>query len=95
MVKRAAVEGSPLMTAEERVQEAVQRVVQGREFTVEQAKWIDYIRQHLVANLSIDAEDFDNVPVLANRGGLGRANGVFEGRLEELLDELNAEMVAA
>ncbi len=95
MVKRAAVEGSPLMTAEERVHEAVQRVVAGREFTVEQAKWIDHIRQHLVANLSIDVDDFDNVPVLANRGGLGRANKVFEGRLEELLDEFNAEVVAA
>ncbi len=94
MVKRAAAEASPLMTADERVQEAVQRVVAGREFTVEQAKWIDYIRQHLVANLSIDANDFDNVPVLANRGGLGRANKVFGGGLEELLEELNAEVAA-
>jgi type I restriction enzyme R subunit len=94
MVKRAARESSPLMTAEERVHEAVERVVAGREFTVEQAKWIDYVRQHLVANLSIDIDDFDNVPVLANRGGLGRARKVFEGRLEELLEELNAEVAA-
>jgi type I restriction enzyme R subunit len=94
MVKQAVVEESRLMTAEERVQKAVQRVVAGREFTMEQAKWIDYIRQHLMANLSIDANDFDNVPVLANRGGLGRANNVFEGQLEELLDELNAEVAA-
>ncbi|MEX0753951.1 MAG: DEAD/DEAH box helicase family protein [Actinomycetota bacterium] len=92
MVKRAVLEASPLLTADERVQEAVQRVVAGREFTVEQAKWIDYIRQHLVANLSIGADDFDNIPVLANRGGLGRANKVFEGRLEELLEEFNTEV---
>ena len=95
MVKRAALEASPLMTAEQRVQEAIERVVAGREFSVEQAKWLDYIRQHLVANLSIEADDFDNVPVLANRGGLGRANRVFAGTLEELLYELNAELVAA
>jgi len=94
MVKKVAVEGSRLMTADERVQEAVQQVVARRELTVEQAKWIDYIRQHLVANLSIDADDFDSVPVLANRGGLGRARKVFEGKLEELLKEFNSEVAA-
>jgi type I restriction enzyme R subunit len=94
MVKRAARESSPLMTAEERVHEAVERMVAGREFTVEQAKWIDYVRQHLVANLSIDVDDFDNVPVLANRGGLGQARRVFEDGLEKLLGELNAEVAA-
>jgi type I restriction enzyme R subunit len=95
MVKRAAVESSPLLTAEERVSEAVKQVVAGRELNTEQAKWIEYIRQHLVANLSIDQEDFNEVPVLANRGGFGRAKKVFEGQLEELIANLNKELVAA
>ena len=59
MVKRAALDTSPLYTAEERVNQAVDRVTAGRQLTDEQAKWMDYIRQHLVANLSIDREDFD------------------------------------
>jgi type I restriction enzyme R subunit len=95
MVKRAVVDTSPLYTAEERVNKAIESVTLGRELTDEQVKWIDYIRQHLVANLSIDREDFENVPVLLNRGGWGRANRVFDGDLADLLEELNKELVAA
>ena len=84
-----------LLTAEERVAAAIANVATGRDFSVEQAKWLDYIRQHLIANLSIDREDFDTVPVLSNRGGWGRANKVFEGALADLLDALNKELVAA
>jgi type I restriction enzyme R subunit len=95
MVKCAALEASPLYTAAERVDQAVGRVITGRQLTDEQAKWIEYIRQHLVANLSIDRDDFENVPVLLNRGGWGRANKVFDGELSDLLEELNRELVAA
>ena len=94
MVKRAALETSPLYTAEERVNHAIDHVTDGRQLTDDQAKWLDYIRQHLVANLSIDRDDFDNVPVLSNRGGWRRANRVFDGALAELVEELNRELVA-
>lgn len=95
MVKRAANEATPLMTAEERVNAAVKQVVVGRDLTEEQMKWMDYIRQHLVQNLSIEREDFDHVPVLSDRGGWGRADQTFDGQLAELLGELNRELVAA
>ncbi len=95
MVKRAALETSPLYTADERVNQAVDHVTAGRQLTDEQAKWVDHIRQHLVANLSIDRDDFENVPVLLNRGGWGRANRVFDGELADLLRDLNRELVAA
>jgi type I restriction enzyme R subunit len=95
MVKRAAIESSPLLTAEERVTQAVERVTRNRELTVDQVKWLEYIHQHLVANLSIEVDDFNDVPVLANRGGWGAANKVFDGELTQLLEELNEELVAA
>jgi type I restriction enzyme, R subunit len=95
MVKRAALDASPLYTAEERVDQAIEQVTGGRELTDEQAKWVEYIRQHLVANLSIDRDDFENVPVLLNRGGWARADKVFDGDLVDLLDDLNRELVAA
>jgi type I restriction enzyme, R subunit len=95
MVKRAALDTSPLLTAEERVNEAVDRVVAGRELTDAQVKWMEYIRQHLVQNLSIEREDFEAIPVLSDHGGWGRANRVFEGQLSELLEDLNKELVAA
>jgi type I restriction enzyme R subunit len=51
MVKNAALDTSPLYTAEERVDQAVQRVVAGRDLNDEQARWMQYIRDHLVKNL--------------------------------------------
>lgn len=95
MVKRAALDTSPLYTAEERVNQAVESVTAGRRLTDDQSKWVEHIRQHLVANLSIDREDFENVPVLLNRGGWGRANRVFDGELADLLEDFNRELVAA
>jgi type I restriction enzyme R subunit len=95
MVKRAALDTSPLYTAEERVGQAVERVTAGRGLTDDQAKWMEYIRQHLVANLSIDRDDFDNVPVLLNRGGWGKADRIFDGDLADILEDLNRELVAA
>jgi type I restriction enzyme R subunit len=95
MVKNIAIDTSPLYTAEERVDLAVERVVAERELTDEQAKWMRHIRDHLVQNLSIDREDFDLVPVLSSRGGWRKADRVFDRHLEELLDDLNEELVAA
>jgi type I restriction enzyme, R subunit len=95
MVKRAGLDTSPLLTAEERVNAAVDRVVAGRQLSEAQAKWMEYIRQHLIQNLSIEREDFEAIPVLSDHGGWGRANRVFEGQLSELLEELNKELVAA
>jgi type I restriction enzyme R subunit len=95
MVKRAAENSSSLYNAEERVQRAMDRVISRLSLTDDQAKWMDYIRGHLTANLSIDRDDFENVPVLSNRGGWGRANQVFDGKLAVVIADLNRELVAA
>ena len=95
MVKRAASETSTLFTAEERVNAAIAAVSAGRHLTGEKAQWMEYIRQHLIQNLSIEPGDFDIIPVLADRGGWGKANRTFDGHLAQLLDDLNKELVAA
>jgi type I restriction enzyme R subunit len=94
MVKHAASAQEPLLTAAERVDRAVTRLTQGRTFTTEQTQWLARIREHLVANLTVDQEDFDNVPVLQLAGGWGRANRVFQGTLAELLKECNEGIAA-
>jgi type I restriction enzyme R subunit len=95
MVKHAAAASSPLLTAEERVNNAVDQVITGRDLTADERRWMEYIRRHLVENLSIDRDDFENVPVLSDQGGWGRANRVFGGQLEQLVADLNRELVAA
>jgi type I restriction enzyme R subunit len=94
MVKHAADEDQPLFTAAERVDRAFAKLTAGRTFTAEQQQWLDRIRQHLVANLSIDRDDFDGIPVFVNAGGWGRANKAFDGRLADVLKQIN-EAVAA
>ncbi|WP_318202663.1 DEAD/DEAH box helicase family protein [Streptomyces sp. SCL15-4] len=93
MVKRAARDDAPLLTAQERVASAVAKVTGGRTLTPEQRQWMDYIEQHLVENLSIDREDFDLIPILSAPGGWRRARRVFDD-LSELLEHLNEELAA-
>jgi type I restriction enzyme, R subunit len=95
MVKHAAADSSPLLTAEERVNAAVGKVTEGRNLTPAEQRWMEYIRLHLVQNLSIDREDFEAMPILASHGGWGRANRVFDGHLDQVVADLNRELVAA
>jgi len=95
MVRHAADEQAPLLTAVERVEQAFVKVTAGKTFTADQQKWIDRIRQHLVENLSIDRDDFEGIPVFADFGGWGVARKAFgEEKLDDLLHQLN-EAIAA
>lgn len=94
MVKHAVREEEVLTTAEERVARALGKLSFGKALTEPQTKWLDRIRAHLIENLSIDREDFDAVPVLADAGGWGRADRDFEGRLSDIVIRLN-EAIAA
>ncbi len=94
MVKRGANDASPLLTAEERVSGAFDRVTAGQSFSPEQRQWLDRIRAHLVENLSIDKEDFDTFPIFERAGGWARARNVFAGQLPQLIHQFN-EAIAA
>lgn len=95
MVKHAAQEEAPLLTATERVERAFTRITNGMTFSAEQEKWLDRIREHLRENLSIDREDFELVPILSDAGGWPVARRIFgEQQLEALITNLN-EAIAA
>jgi len=94
MVKHAAEEHQPLLTAEERVDRAFAKLTSGKTFTPQQQKWLDRIRLHLVQNLTVDKDDFESLPVFADYGGWSRANGDFGGQLDKLVRDVN-EAIAA
>jgi type I restriction enzyme R subunit len=94
MVKHAADEQQPLLTAAERVERAMTRITAGQQFTDEQRQWVERIHAHLAQNLSITADDFHIVPVFTREGGWRRADRVFGGELEGLLGKIN-EAIAA
>lgn len=92
MVKHAASEQNPLLTAMERAERAIEQISHGRSFTAEQQQWLERIKQHLAENLSIDVEDFEYIPAFEGAGGWGKANIVFEGKLHLLIQEVNAAL---
>lgn len=94
MVKHAAREEEPLFTAEERVDRAFDSFAVGKTFSPDQAAWLGRIKEHLIANLSINEEDFNTIPIFTDHGGLGRATRIFGPDLPGLIKELN-EAVAA
>jgi type I restriction enzyme R subunit len=64
----------------------------GRKFTAEQGQWLEAIRDHVAASLTIESEDFEYEPFV-QRGGLGKACQVFGKDLEPILKELNEVLV--
>ena len=65
----------------------------GRDFTPDQVRWLEMIRDHIAASVEMTVEDLDYAP-FAEEGGRGRAAQVFGKGLGPLLDELN-EVLAA
>lgn len=95
MVKHAVIIEAPILSAEERVKNAVAKVILGKNFSYEQLKWITLIEQHLIQNLSIDETDIENAPAFTNIGGIGKAKKVFgKDELKKLIDELNYNVAA-
>ncbi|KKO20479.1 MAG: DEAD/DEAH box helicase family protein [Candidatus Brocadia sp.] len=94
MVKHAAREEEPIYTAEERVDQAIQKVMAGKSLNEEQRNWMGLIRQHLITNLTIDLADFDYAPIFERQGGKGKAEKVFGGKLESLISEINCAIAA-
>lgn len=92
IVKHASAVQSPLLTAEERVNRAVDSFLVMHKLTPEQMQWLSLVREHLVKNLSMDEEDFDLTPLLQMRGGAAKAKRVF-GDLHLLVMQLNEAVV--
>ena len=70
-----------------------QQQVGGKTFTDEQRHWLEMIRDHVAANLSIETEDFDYAP-FAQEGGLGKVHQVFGDKLNKIIEELNGGLAA-
>jgi len=98
LVRFALHQDSELVPHAERVRARfegwmAQQATQGRQFTAQQIRWLEMMRDHVATSLEIGIEDFDDVPFV-QEGGRGRANQVFGKELEPLLRELN-EVLAA
>jgi type I restriction enzyme R subunit len=82
------------ITVEERYQEWLGEKEQaGINFTADQKKWLDAIKDHIASSLAIEQDDLEEVP-FNTIGGLGRAYELFGDTLAPILDELNMRLAA-
>jgi type I restriction enzyme, R subunit len=93
MIKHASDQVSPILTAQERIEQAMARITRIHQFTDEQLTWLGYIKEHLIKNLAISVEDFTLLPVFERHGGLTKAKQVFSNSLGPLLYEINEAIV--
>lgn len=94
MIKHAAIATEPLLSPEERVNLAIERVTAGIQLSDEQQKWMGYIREHMKQNMTLDEVDLAELPVFTDRGGLHKFIKVFGNVYEKIIHEINSAIAA-
>lgn len=94
MVKHASDYSVPILTAQERVETAVLKLIEKHSFSEEQLNWLSYIKEHLIENLAISQEDFEIMPVFERRGGLSKARQIFGDDFETIIHAINKALAA-
>ncbi len=67
--------------------------MRGKPFTTEQRQWLELIRDNVASSLSIEKDDFEEMPFI-QRGGFGKAYQLFGAELPIILQELNERLAA-
>jgi type I restriction enzyme, R subunit len=94
MIKHAVKEEEPILNINERVDNAILKVTKGKSLSNEQLQWIEYIKEHLIQNLTIDLEDFEYTPIFERHGGLSKFKKLFQNNYEKLILEINTAIAA-
>ncbi len=74
---------------EQRVQAALQKILQSRAWTKPQRDWLTKIGNQIIANVVVDRTSFEEGFFKLQAGGFDRLNKVFDHHLEEILSEMN------
>jgi type I restriction enzyme R subunit len=88
---RQAALGDPLMPYRDRVRAAMDRVLQSRQWTDPQRRWLERIGEQLEREIVVDKAALDQAPFDA-KGGYARLNKVFDGELESVLRDIGDEI---
>ncbi|MCB0853481.1 MAG: type I restriction-modification system endonuclease, partial [Bacteroidetes bacterium] len=83
--------GSSLISHEERVKKAVDRVRNLRQWNKVQTRWIDRFEKQLLKEFIIQREDLDQAP-FRREGGFQRLNKVFDNQLDVVIEMINENL---
>ncbi|MBN2449477.1 MAG: type I restriction-modification system endonuclease [Lentisphaeria bacterium] len=89
-VRRQAL-GDPLVSHDDRIRAAMQRVLGLQDWTAIQRQWLERIEKHLLKETVLDREDFDKGAFRA-QGGFRRLDKIFQGNFAGVLQEINDEL---
>ncbi|MBD2492418.1 type I restriction-modification system endonuclease [Aulosira sp. FACHB-615] len=85
---RQATLGDALVPYEERVDKAMRKIMVSQNWTQPQRKWLERIGKQLKIETIMDRESLDQGEFKA-QGGFVRLNKAFDGRLEDILVQIN------
>lgn len=89
-VRQAAI-GDPLVPYEQRVENALQRILASRQWTGPQRQWLQKIAAQTAANVIVDRAALDDPDQIfkIQGGGFTRLDRLFNGELQQTLDAFN------
>jgi type I restriction enzyme R subunit len=83
----------PLINPEERVEIAFRRIKNYWKFTPKQEQWLELIKKHVIKNLIIKKQDFEEQIFLYRKGTWEDWDDVFDHKLSKLLKVINKEVL--
>ena len=71
----------------------IKKKQQGVTFTDEQLEWLKMIKDHIATSMSITKDDLEQTP-FHNKGGLIKADKIFDGKIDKVMEELQEALVS-
>ena len=88
LIRRYAI-GSPLISHDERIHRAVDKLVQNHDFNKTEINWLKRIEKYLIQESVINVSVFDEDSRFRAEGGFDRINKIFRFQLKDYIRELN------
>ncbi len=88
IIRKYAI-GSPLISHEERIKRAVDKLKEGHTFTQMEINWLDKIEAYLMNESVMSVDTFDEDSRFRGKGGFKRIDKIFKGQLAAIIKELN------
>ena len=88
LIRRYAI-GSTLISHEERIHRAVDRLKKAHKFTKQELTWIGRMEKYLLEESVLNISVFEEDSRFKNKGGFQKINGIFGDTLESVVQELN------
>ena len=86
--------GTELIPPDERIEKAITKIKQKRNWNATQTKWIERFERQLVAETILTQNDLDLSPFL-DEGGFTRLDKIFNHELGSIIEELNLNLYTA